>query len=65
MPAEMRLSSRLTLRGVRTGGRVGAPFGNRNRWVHGKRSRAFTAQRKATMQLLRAVREAIEMARRS
>jgi hypothetical protein len=38
--------------------------GNAHRLIRGKRSKAFTDRRRAFMMLLRAVREAIEQARR-
>jgi hypothetical protein len=47
----------------RTGRRPGAPDGNRNRWVHGKRSRDHVECRRTLMQLLRKVREATAAAR--
>jgi hypothetical protein len=47
-----------------TGQPKGARPGNRNRWVHGKRSRDAVERRKATMQFLRQCHEAVEKAQR-
>jgi hypothetical protein len=49
----------------RTGRRVGAPSGNDNRLVHGKRSKAYVERRRSFMVLLRMAREVVEAARRS
>ena len=42
--------------GKRTGGKKGAPFGNRNRLKHGRYSRAAQAARKEAIAQLRDVR---------
>jgi hypothetical protein len=45
--------------GKRTGGKRGAPFGNSNRLVHGRWSKAFTEDRRAHRALIRKARHLV------